>query len=122
MWLKVVPPATEIKTNLAQQPELAPPVPTGGKYDWMAAAGISPSDYPAVDYIVTHESGWNPLADGPMTGLGQAHGLPQALPYAKTGCGWEDPICQLKWADGYAHDRYGGWWSAYQYWIAHGNW
>lgn len=94
-------------------PVVSTPQPTGGKYDWMSAAGIKPSDYAAVDYIISHESGWNPNATNPQSG---AHGLPQALPYSKTGCGWVDAVCQLRWASSYAENRYGGWWSAYNFW------
>lgn len=85
----------------------------------MAAAGIPVSDYAAVDYIVSHESGWDADATEPTTG---AHGLPQALPYSKTGCGWDDAVCQLEWANSYAVARYGGWWAAYNYWVIHRNW
>jgi hypothetical protein len=85
----------------------------------MQLAGISSNDWPAVDYIVSHESSWNPDATEPTTG---AHGLPQALPYGKTGCGWYDAVCQLAWADTYAKERYGGWWNAYSYWAYHHNW
>jgi hypothetical protein len=85
----------------------------------MAAAGIQPADYGAVDYIITHESGWNANATNASSG---AHGLPQALPYSKTGCGWVDEVCQMKWANTYAVSRYGGWWNAQAYWATHGNW
>jgi hypothetical protein len=85
----------------------------------MVAAGILPVDFGAVDYIITHESGWDPNATEPTTG---AHGLPQALPYSKTGCGWSDALCQLHWANIYAVARYGGWWKAQAYWAIHRNW
>lgn len=101
------------------QPEKpSPPAPTG-KYELMNLAGIPPEDYGAADYIIFHESSWNPDATEPTTG---AHGLPQALPYSKTGCGWDDAVCQLRWANEYAIDRYGGWWQAYNYWVANHNW
>ena len=99
--------------------EPKPSIPTGGKYDWMAAAGISPADYAAVDYIISKESSWNPNATNAQSG---AHGLPQALPYSKTNCGWTDAVCQLKWADNYAKSRYGGWWSAYNFWRSNHWW
>lgn len=82
----------------------------------MAEAGISPSDYQFVDFIVSRESGWNPDATNPTSG---AHGLPQALPYSKTGCGWVDAVCQLQWANGYVAARYGGWYGAYLFWLSH---
>lgn len=85
----------------------------------MAAAGIPPKDYGAADYIISHESDWDPNATEPTSG---AHGLPQALPYSKTGCGWSDSICQLRWANAYADARYGGWWQAQAYWSVHRDW
>lgn len=85
----------------------------------MTQAGISQNNWPAVDYIIQHESGWNPEATEPNSG---AHGLPQALPYSKTGCGWSDSLCQLQWANDYAVARYGGWWEAQAYWENHRNW
>lgn len=85
----------------------------------MTQAGISQKNWPAVDYIISHESGWNPEATEPNSG---AHGLPQALPYSKTGCGWSDSLCQLQWANDYAVARYGGWWAAQAYWVNHRNW
>lgn len=94
------------------------PVP-GTHEELMAAAGIQPADYGAVDYIISHESSWNENATEPTTG---AHGLPQALPYGKTGCGWSDSICQLRWASTYATDRYGSWWGAYDHWVANRWW
>jgi hypothetical protein len=99
-----------------------PPAPTVDLSDHdalMARAGISQTDWPAVDYIVSHESSWNPDATEPTTG---AHGLVQALPYSKTGCGWDDAVCQLAWGQSYAAARYGGWWAAMNYWEVHRNW
>jgi len=103
--------------NPAPTPE---PVPVlQGKDAWLSASNISSSDYGYVDYIVSHESTWNPDATEPNTG---AHGLPQALPYSKTGCGWSDAVCQLNWANSYALARYGSWAAAYNYWVNNHNW
>jgi hypothetical protein len=107
------------ETSVVEAPVASEPIYTGSHEDWMAAAGIAQSDYAAVDYIISHESSWNPDATEPNSG---AHGLPQALPYSKTGCGWSDPICQLQWASIYAKDRYGGWWGAYNQWTANRWW
>jgi hypothetical protein len=93
------------------------PVSSGSHEDWMAAAGIDPSDYGYVDYIISRESGWNPNAYNPSG----AEGLPQALPYSKTGCAHGDPICQLVWANSYAQAK-GGWYASYQFWINHHWW
>lgn len=85
----------------------------------MAAAGIQSKDYASADYIISHESSWNPNATEPIT---LAHGLPQALPYSKTGCGWSDSICQLRWANRYAVERYGNWSKAQVFWSVNRNW
>jgi hypothetical protein len=112
--------APAVETPVAAPVETPQPAPTYGSHEeLMAAAGIDPSDYAAVDYIVSRESGWNPDATEPNSG---AHGLPQALPYSKTGCGWDDAVCQLQWASNYAVARYGGWWAAQAYWAVHRNW
>lgn len=92
---------------------------TGSHDDWMAAAGIAQSDYGYVDFIISHESSWNPSAINASSGAG---GLPQALPFSKTGCSLGDPVCQLRWADGYATARYGSWAGAYTFWQAHRYW
>lgn len=113
------PVATPAPAPVVAAPMASAPVYGGSHEDWMAAAGIASSDYTAVDYIISHESGWNPDATEPHSG---AHGLPQALPYSKTGCGWDDPVCQLKWANSYAVARYGGWWQAQAYWQSNQNW
>lgn len=97
------------------QPAAAAPRVSGSKVDWMVAAGISESDYTYVDYIITKESGWNPYAVNRSSG---AEGLPQALPYSKTNCERGDPICQLRWANGYAVGRYGSWAGAYNFWLS----
>lgn len=87
----------------------------------MTAAGIATSDFPYVDYIVSHESHWNYLAQN----ASGAYGLCQALPGSKmasAGGDWQtNPITQLKWCNGYA-SRYGGWAGSYQHWLAYHNW
>lgn len=89
----------------------------------MKAAGIQESDYEYVNYIVEHESGWNVTATNSSSG---AYGLPQALPGTKmvsAGADWkQNPVTQLKWADGYAKSRYGSWQKAYEYWIVNKVW
>lgn len=121
-----VPPVTEIVaegTNLA-----------GIKGD-MALAGIAPSDYSYADYIISHESGWCPtkaqgetycpaIPDNPMTPYG--YGLCQATPgykMASAGSDWEtNPITQLRWCASYASAHYGGWYNAYEHWLAYSWW
>lgn len=88
----------------------------------MGLAGISPGDYQYADYIVSRESGWNPLARNPSG----AYGLCQALPgrkMASAGSDWEsNPVTQLKWCNGYAVGRYGSWRAAYNFWQSHHYW
>jgi len=103
----------------------------------MASAGISSSDYPYVDYIISHESGWCPTKlqgqigycppyapDSIPAGLG--YGLGQATPGTKMasfGADWKtNAATQLRWATSYALGRYGSWGAAYNYWQAHHNW
>jgi len=102
----------------------------------MALAGISPSDYQYADYIISHESGWCPTkAQGEYGGCPAytgyvpsygGYGLCQATPGIKmesAGADWAtNPITQLKWCSGYAESRYGGWYAAYEHWVANGNW
>jgi len=89
--------------------------PNGSHEDWMRAAGISDSDFAYVDYIVSHESGWNPNSVNKSSG---ACGLPQAYPCSKLGPNWNNPVVALSWMNGYV-SRYGGWAGAYQHWIVY---
>lgn len=87
----------------------------------MALAGISPDEYEAADFVISHESGWNPAS---MSGNGCA-GLGQACPASKlaNSCpNWQnDPVCQLRFFTGYA-SRYGGWNGAKAAWLRQGWW
>lgn len=102
----------------------------------MTAAGISSSDFGYVDYIVSHESGWCPtkwngehdcptIPTANIWGSG-AYGLGQALGPGKMAPFGADymlnPITQLKWANGYSEDRYGGWANSYYFWLQHSYW
>lgn len=109
----------------APEPVVAPPPSPTDPNGLMAAAGISPSDYAAVDYIVSHEGSWSGTQIYNTAGSG-AYGLCQSLPgnkMASAGDDWAtNPITQLKWCNSYAISRYGGWWSAMSYWKTHNNW
>ena len=97
--------------------------PSGSKADWMRAAGIADSDFGYVDYIISHESGWNYRAVNRSSG---AYGLPQSLPAGKlasAGADWRDnPVTQLRWAHNYAVGRYGSWEAAYHFWTVNHWW
>ncbi len=102
----------------------------------MALAGIAPSDYTYVDYIVSHESGWCPTkAQGtygtcpPYAGYVPAsggYGLCQSTPGSKmasAGADWAtNPVTQLRWCSGYAQGHYGSWANAYNHWINYHWW
>lgn len=103
----------------------------------MAAAGIAVSDYPYVDYIMSHESGWCPTKLQGQIGYcppyapetvpsGKGYGIGQATPGTKMapyGADWKtNPVTQLKWAIAYTKGRYGSWSAAYNYWQSHHNW
>lgn len=104
----------------SSSPSAAPSYTGGGsKNDWLAASGIPESDWGYVDYIVSHESGWNPNAVNASSGAG---GLVQALPCSKVAGGCFDPVANLKWADSYAKGRYGSWAGAYQFWSSNHWW
>ncbi|WP_323074855.1 aggregation-promoting factor C-terminal-like domain-containing protein [Limosilactobacillus reuteri] len=93
----------------------------------MRRAGIPASWFSAIDYIVTHESGWRVNATNPSSG---AYGLPQSLPGSKMAAAGKDwrtnPITQLKWMKNYV-SRYGGgpgaaaFWRSH-HWYANGGW
>lgn len=91
----------------------------GSPAEWMAAAGIAESDWGYVDYIVSKESSWNPNAVNSSSG---ASGLVQALPCGKVPGSCFNPVDNLKWADGYAKNRYGSWAGAYNFWTSNHWW
>lgn len=107
--------------------------PGADKAAVMAAAGIKPSDYMYVDYILSRESGWchtkwqgeygacKPY-HGTPTSASVGYGLCQATPgykMASAGADWgPNAITQMKWCHKYAIDRYGSWSAAYNHWVA----
>ena len=103
-------------------------------YELVIAAGISPSDFTYVDFIVMHEGHYDPCVinggavdcNYAVNGGGRAYGVCQALPgtkMASAGADWAtNPITQLKWCNSYAIQRYGSWAGAYNFWIANKWW
>jgi type II secretory pathway pseudopilin PulG len=115
-------PDAQTTQDLGAPAPIQPPAAyTGGgsPADWMAAAGIAESDWGYVDYIVSHESGWNPNATNASSG---ACGLVQALPCSKVPGGGYDPVANLQWANGYAVGRYGSWANAHAFWVSNSWW
>ncbi|WP_240424063.1 transglycosylase SLT domain-containing protein [Microbacterium halotolerans] len=91
----------------------------GSKEEWLTAAGIAESDWGYVDYIANRESGWNPNATNPSSG---ACGIIQAYPCSKVPGSGYNPVDNLRWANGYAIQRYGSWASAYAFWTSNHWW
>lgn len=104
----------------------------------MQSAGISQADWSAVDYIVSHESGWcatkwEGTHDCPVTPVQvyswdytyKGYGMCQSTPAIKmsiSGADWQtNPVTQLEWCSIHAA-QYGGWQGAYQHWLIHHNW
>jgi hypothetical protein len=112
--------------------------PKGNKAAWLKASGIPSSNWWAVDFIVTRESGWNPCSynpgksncgltayevncsDGSCQYGGVACGLGQSLACGKWGSNWTDPVNQLKHMNIYV-SKYGGWAGAVNYWKSNGH-
>lgn len=93
--------------------------PSGSHKHWLRQAGIH-GDFDKWNYIINHESGWNPKAKNPGS---SAYGIGQALPPSKMASFGSDymsnPITQLKWMKSYVNDRYGGIDHAYNFWRSH---
>lgn len=92
------------------------PVIAGNRAEIMTAAGIPANQHYAADFIISHESGWRVNA---QNARGCA-GLGQACPGSKlsNACpNWQsDPVCQMRFFNGYAVGRYGSWSQAYETW------
>ena len=93
--------------------------PSGSHKNWLKQAGIK-SNFDKWNYIINHESGWNPKAQNPSS---SAYGIGQALPPSKMASFGSDymtnPITQLKWMKSYVNGRYGGIKNAYAFWKKH---
>ncbi|MDR0955927.1 MAG: ubiquitin-like domain-containing protein [Candidatus Nomurabacteria bacterium] len=97
-------------------------LPAGSHEDWMRAAGISSGDYGYVNYIFSRESGWRPnaVSSNGYYGLGQTR--QSALVDACGDTYATDPICQIRYFNGYATGRYGSWSGAQSFWQSHHWW
>jgi len=84
----------------------------------MLAAGFGIAQFPCLEKLWDHESGWNHRAENRSSG---AYGIPQAYPGSKmasVGADWRtNPATQIKWGLGYVKGRYDtpcGAWSNFQ--------
>jgi uncharacterized protein YabE (DUF348 family) len=114
-----------IQTVVVREPVtqiLARGVNLGGIKGDMALAGIAPKDFAYVDYVIEHESHWNPAA----VNRSGCYGLGQACPGSKlvAACpNWQaDVVCQLRFFHGYAIGRYKSWEAAYNFKVSRGWW
>lgn len=101
-----------------EQPVATPPL--SEHEQWMQAANIDQSDWSSVDFIVSHESSWNPTALNSEGCVGLGQRCPASTLY--TQCPDLDPVCQLRQFTNYAVTRYGDWanaasiWSVQRWW------
>lgn len=81
---------------------------------------LSEKDYEALDYIITHESGWNANNVNKKSG---ASGLCQSLPASKMAISGKDYKTnyktQINWCILYCNTRYGSIQKAKQFWLKH---
>ncbi|WP_344568853.1 transglycosylase SLT domain-containing protein [Streptomyces axinellae] len=81
--------------------------------------GWSQKQWPPLEKLWQHESGWNYKARNPSSG---AYGIPQSLPASKmrsAGADWRtNPATQIKWGMRYIKSRYGSPASAWARWNA----
>lgn len=99
-----------IKNNLAEDDDFGGIAgkATGDHAHWLKQAHIPERDWAGINYIVSHESGWNPRAVNPTSGT---YGLGQMqsynLHYYTAHGSKNNPIAQLMGIMDYIHDRYG---------------
>lgn len=81
---------------------------------------LSEKDYEALDYIITHESGWNANNVNKKSG---ASGLCQSLPASKMAVSGKDYKTnyktQINWCILYCNTRYGSIQKAKKFWLKH---
>jgi hypothetical protein len=102
------------------------PSPVDDQEALLAAAGVPSNEWAASKYVFFKESTWRPAAINEIgcIGLGQNCPDKNGRLWLKEACpNWEtDPVCQIKRFSIYAKERYGGWWAAYEFWLANGWW
>jgi hypothetical protein len=84
--------------------------------------GYGGDQFSCFDWVIKHESGWNPHAQNASSG---AYGLPQSLPGSKmasVASDWRDnPATQIIWGAQYMKSRYGSPCGAQSHWESAGN-
>lgn len=88
----------------------------GSKTEWLAASNVPVDSWGYADFMIQHESGWNPNSTNASSG---ACGLAQALPCSKVPGNPYNPVDSLNWMNSYVNGRYGGWEGGYNFWVSH---
>lgn len=111
----------ETKPSVEKKPE---PIQLTDHQNYMQQAGIPSSDWPAVEDVISKESGWCATKwEGEYGACPAYHGVPESGGYglcqstpahkmASIDADWAtNPVKQLQWCHQYAQG-YGGWWPA----------
>jgi hypothetical protein len=109
---------------------LTTPTARSGTRTWTPTA-VRAATYqtdPCLAHIIDRENrAWDPtLSNGGGHNVNDSYGLPQANPGTKmvsAGADWRtNPFTQLRWARGYARQRYGSTCAAWSFWQRHFWW
>jgi hypothetical protein len=110
--------------TLTPTPLPTPSTPTVAQARAWAMRTLGRTQYTCLSWIVQAESRWDPRAWN-RKGSG-AYGLAQAKPASRMAPYGADymtnPITQLRFAIGYARERYGSPCEAWEFWARHGWW
>lgn len=79
----------------------------------LASKGYTGNEWACYDFIISHESGWNPNAQNPSSGT---YGLGQSMDQQNNPAYRNDPIYQINWALDYMVQRYGSPCGAKSFW------
>lgn len=117
-----------IGDNLGESGDFVAGKATGDHNHWLKQAKIPEKYWTAMNYIFSHEAGWNPNAINPSSGtygLGQMQGYNLHY-YTKYGSK-SNPLAQIRGSYDYMTDRYGSpngalsWWQSHHWYSKGGN-
>jgi uncharacterized protein YabE (DUF348 family) len=90
---------------------------------FLKSSNIAPSDYNYANYIICHESHWDPADENSSGCIGLGQSCSEAA--LEDFCpDWQvDAVCQLNFFNNYVTSHgYGSWEAAYDFWVSHGYW
>ena len=117
-----------IGDNLGESGDFVAGKATGDHNHWLKQAKIPEKYWTAMNYIFSHEAGWNPNAVNPSSGtygLGQMQGYNLHY-YTKYGSK-SNTLAQIRGSYDYMNDRYGSpngalsWWQSHHWYSKGGN-